>query len=287
MNYLGPLLAIALVCFSKPLVKRVTGGFQVHKILSHFPSDPKWEAPPLRPREEIRKILSQKFFYFGKGRQCYAFVSEDGEYVIKFFNQTHHIESSPRTRQRDLLSNYTSFSELKEQSGLLMIHLCSETPMNQSITLVDGCHIAHTIDLDKLEFLLQRRMSLPFDVIRHAMKHNNEVEAKAVIDNIFAFIHARLDRGILDFDPKLYTNYGFIDGKVYQLDSGQITRASCVEDYMKDRKHFHIRNRRTQRWFEQNYPTLLPHYMNHIDALEKHYRQYIPSFATEADTEQS
>ena len=74
--------------------------------------------------------------------------------------------------------------------------------MNQSITLVDGCHIAHTIDLDKVEFLLQRRMTLPFDVIRQAMKHNNETAAKAALDDIFAFIHARLDRGILDFDPK-------------------------------------------------------------------------------------
>ena len=276
LNFLWPLLAIAIVCFSKPLVKRVTGGFQVHKILTHFPSDPRWAAEPLIPREEIREILSQKFSYFGKGRQCYAFLSEDGEYVIKFFNQIHHVESSPRTRHRDLLSNYTSFCELKEESGLLMIHFCSEVPMNQSITLVDGCHIAHTIDLDKVEFLLQRRMKLPFDVIRHAMKHDKEAEAKAALDNIFTFIHARLERGLLDFDPKLYTNYGFIDGKVYQLDSGQITRASSIDDYLKDRKHFRIRNRRTQRWFEQNYPTLLPYYLSHIDSLEQHYQQYIP-----------
>jgi hypothetical protein len=187
----------------------------------------------------------------------------------------HHKEHPKKSRKRDLSSNFVAFQELKEETGLLMIHFCSEKPLHQSLTLVDGCHVAHTIDLDDVEFLLQRRMSMPFDVIKQAMGQNDEETAKRAIDGIFAFLHSRLDRGLLDYDPKIYTNYGFIGEKAYQLDSGQVAKARCAEDYKKELKHFRFRNKRTYRWLEENYPSLLPLYLSHVDSLENHYQKCI------------
>src|SRR5579872_5769568 len=33
--------------------------------------------------DDTKKILSQPFHYLGRGRQCFAFASEDGKYVLK------------------------------------------------------------------------------------------------------------------------------------------------------------------------------------------------------------
>lgn len=247
----------------------------VHKILRQYPSDPRWYAEPMISEEEIKSILNQKFHYFRRGMQCYAFLSEDGQYIIKFFNQAHHKDNDLKRRERDLLSNFIAYRELKEDTGLLMIHFCSEKPLNQSITLVDGCHIAHTIDLDNVEFLLQRRMKLPLDVIDEAMAQGNEQEAKDFIHELFGFLHKRLDKGLLDYDSKLYTNYGFIGKKAYQLDAGQVAKVSCVEDYQRDLEHFHVRNRRFQRWLNEKYPSLLPCYLSEVDALDSHFQKLI------------
>src|SRR5579872_1148087 len=35
----------------------------------------------------IEQALSQPFHYLGKGRQSFVFASEDGKWVLKFFNQ--------------------------------------------------------------------------------------------------------------------------------------------------------------------------------------------------------
>jgi len=39
--------------------------------------------------QELAQILNQKFSYIGKGAQCYAFVSDDQLYVLKFFKFKH------------------------------------------------------------------------------------------------------------------------------------------------------------------------------------------------------
>src|SRR5215470_15903037 len=50
-----------------------------------------WSAPSLKPQEEanLHAILNQRFSYIGKGHQSYAFVSEDNQYVLKFFKFTY------------------------------------------------------------------------------------------------------------------------------------------------------------------------------------------------------
>jgi len=76
-------------------IKR-TKGFCLKKILSYHEYNPRWDVGPLNEEQEklMNQISSQPFHYLGSGKECYAFVSDDGELVIKFFKQKHmHIQS--------------------------------------------------------------------------------------------------------------------------------------------------------------------------------------------------
>lgn len=70
-----------------PLLKRQPG-FTLSKIHSSNPYDDQWDVPISSEKiAQIQSILSQKFTYLASGNHCYTFVSDDDEYVIKFFKQ--------------------------------------------------------------------------------------------------------------------------------------------------------------------------------------------------------
>ena len=73
------------------LYYRLTDDFRLANITYELPFKPSWKVPSLTKEEYSRlaQITNQKFTYIGKGAQCYAFASEDGEYVLKFFKFKH------------------------------------------------------------------------------------------------------------------------------------------------------------------------------------------------------
>src|SRR3989304_2311781 len=72
-----------------------TDKFRLSRIFSNLKFNPKWETAPLslEKKAKIKQILSQKFTYLASGGQCFAFVSEDGNYILKFFK--HHRRTLP------------------------------------------------------------------------------------------------------------------------------------------------------------------------------------------------
>ncbi len=70
------------------LIDLQTKGFCLQKIIaSDLPYNPRWETSPLPDdnMQEIKAILKQPFHLIGSGSECFAFMSEDGKTVIKFF----------------------------------------------------------------------------------------------------------------------------------------------------------------------------------------------------------
>src|ERR1700724_132490 len=73
------------------LYYRLTDDFRLSNMTYSLPFKAPWESPSLTPEQhrELAQILNQKFFYIGKGAQCYAFASDDQQYVLKFFKFKH------------------------------------------------------------------------------------------------------------------------------------------------------------------------------------------------------
>ncbi len=176
MKFLKWLFFIPLVYWIEKFCIHQTDGFTLLKIRSTLMANPKWEIAETFP-QEISPLLSQKFLYLDSGGQCYAFASEDGKVVIKFFK--HHLRRLPwliahiplpskyaalREKQkikrlskldRDFTSYKIAYERLREESGLLYLHLNKTKHLNLYVTIVDKLGIAHYLDLNDLEFIVQ------------------------------------------------------------------------------------------------------------------------------------
>src|SRR5690348_16854964 len=70
------------------LIELKTHGFCLQKIQADdLAYQVCWETPPLAPSEKaaVDALLAQPFYLIGAGSECFAFVSADGQAVIKFF----------------------------------------------------------------------------------------------------------------------------------------------------------------------------------------------------------
>ena len=151
LNVIGTLFACAIIFFSKPLTKKITDGFTIQAIRTVFPSDPKWTFPE---RDDVKKILSQKFVYAAKGNQCYVFISEDNQYVLKFFNQRLYKRKGIEKREDDFTSYKIAYDLLREETGVIFLHLAPDRDFHHRVTLVDRLNIEHLMEMGDFEFLL-------------------------------------------------------------------------------------------------------------------------------------
>src|SRR5207253_11328582 len=67
--------------------KMMTDGFSVARITSELPQGISWDTLPVSASEEsaLHCAVDQPYRYLGSGGQCFAFISQDNRYVIKFF----------------------------------------------------------------------------------------------------------------------------------------------------------------------------------------------------------
>ena len=105
--------------------------------------------------EEAQQALTQSYRYIGRGRQCFAFTSEDGKYVLKFPRTDIYktpfwaralpvhayrarLEINHRTREEFIVSSFRiSLNELKRQTGLLAMHLGQSEPKGKVLSVID------------------------------------------------------------------------------------------------------------------------------------------------------
>jgi hypothetical protein len=229
------LLAIAIgAVLIKQFCHKRTDGFALYKILSSLPFDPEWDScfSDLEESGALSKILDQPFYYLAKGAQSYVFVSEDGQTVIKFFRiyhlrppmwlnalcmpptlQPYKIRKmiEKRSELRKDFSSYKIASEtMKEETGLIYLHLNKTSHLNRRLTIYDKIGIAHELDMDKMEFLVQKRATLVYPAIDCLMKNQSLKAAKEAISALVSLLLTRYEKGIFDKDPDLNTNFGFL-----------------------------------------------------------------------------
>jgi len=195
-------IGVGLFIGVQQLIELKTRGFCLQRIQTDdLPYQQQWATPSLSSEEEqkIRTLLSQPYHLIGAGSECFAFMSEDGQTVIKFFKLDHarsvyfkksffaedrsacagSVSNPLLTRvilpapfhhwlqrflgvrefriQRTFNSIKLAYDGLKQETGLLYIHLNPTNTFHQSLALYDGNGIRHEIDLDSTRFFLQRR----------------------------------------------------------------------------------------------------------------------------------
>lgn len=240
VRLLCKIIALAAIVYYVPrFCYRQTEGFTLTKIHSELPYVEEWETDC----GNLPDIFDQKFTYLAAGGQAYAFVSEDGKYVLKFFK--HHLRRLPfwlkylplpkkyalqreqqrlkreKKLQRDFRSYHLAYQYLPEESGLLYVHLNKTNFLQKKARILDKLGIEHTIDLDQIEFILQKKADLAFPYLAELIEQENWENAKNCIDSICEMVINRCRKGIYDEDPRIHRNVGFVNGKAMMIDIGR------------------------------------------------------------------
>ncbi|NGX43364.1 MAG: hypothetical protein K940chlam7_01660 [Chlamydiae bacterium] len=260
----------------------VTEGFHEGNITSDFTYDLRWDTRPLSNGEKslVNEILSQEFTYLGKGCQSYVFLSKDNKYVLKFFKYQRFrpkfylkwFSSIPAVenlrqakivkKQRKLEGVYSgwkiAFDDLQTETGVLYVHLNKTENQLPVLTFYDKLGITHQLEMDRMEFLIQRTATMLCPELDTMMAKGETDKAKELLTQLLQMVLSEYHRGFADNDHALMQNTGVLDRKPIHVDVGQFVK----DDAMRDPENYHQelfnKTYKFRIWLKK-YPELLSH----------------------------
>lgn len=273
------LFAISLYGLGR-LYYHMTGGFMVSNITSDFPFQSQWEVRPLMASEnkELTQALDQPYHYLGKGCQSYVFASQDGEYVIKFFKYQRYrlqpwityfpsLPAVVKYRQEKLEKKWNkldgfvkswklAFENLKDETGLVFVHLNKTTHLQSSITLYDKIGQKHEVELDQMEFCIQRRAKMLCENLLEYKGQADLAKAQQLIHQLLTMILSEYSRGLADNDHALMQNTGVAQGKPVHIDVGQFVFNEAIKQPEIFHQELFTKTYKFKLWLREHYPEL-------------------------------
>ncbi len=265
--------------------------FSIRFLFSNLPNRSEWDLPP-PSHDELQNLdvaLAQKFHYLGKGAHCYAFVSEDQKYVIKFHRFASHMRIFPwlnrpfsyrfnaerkKIKKYNLmklsynLQNYkNSYSDLREETGLIFLHINKTDTLHRTVTLIDKTHAEYQIPLDEVTFILQHKANLIYPTLDQLVAEKKIPEAKKVVTSIIHLIAQCCQKGYVDDDPVLRKNYGLLSDRAIHIDVGDLIKNETVKEQSQRLAHVEEMTISLRQRIENQYPDLLEHYNEEIKNL--------------------
>jgi len=270
-------LLIFSVLYVQNMQSRKNDGFAIEKIQSTLQNRPEWQLPPLPA--ECKSVFNQPYYYLGRGLQFYAFVSGDKKYVLKFMRHQ-RLKPHPiieilgnmpllriiRDKQRSECAkrvNYMSDSlkvamqYAKNESGLIFVHLNKGYNEFGNIQIFDKMGASYSVDLDKTEFVLQKRAELVKPTLTKLMQTGHVDEAKVRIHQIFCLLQDCAKNGVCDTDSQLIrkNNLGFLDDRAIYIDTGKLTLKESIKTKERFKKDLE-RLDPLYTWLQEMYPDL-------------------------------
>lgn len=219
----------------------------------------KTEHPSTETQEAIR-ALSQSYHYLKGGGQCYAFISQDQNYVIKFFKQKAFslppwIERFPlsilfqktsekkkqkkeRLKTKIFSAFELSLEKLPEETGMLYVHLSKTNHLHKTLTVRDAKGNIHLLNLDDLEFVVQRKAELAGTRVHLLMQNKETDKVKQLMKDLLLLTQNLHKQGFQDKDKNFLFNYGFIQEKAAIIDVGKMIYIEPIQNPNELRKEF-------------------------------------------------
>lgn len=245
-------LCLAVVAVSRFAIRQ-TDGFSLSQIQTAHSFDPKWETRDASwsNTEQVQEILDQPFTYLGQGDQEFTFVSKDQNYVIKFLKAKSlsppfwtqrfvppflRMKARAITRYFDQkkdveFSSYQiAYEQLKEETGLIYLHLNPSSHIRQTLTIYDKINVRHQLDPDRIVFIVQKKVDLLYPLLDLITKNREIDRGKQMITELVELLTVRCKKGIRDTSP-IIDHFGLIDNQVVQFHIAQFS----LDDQKKER----------------------------------------------------
>ncbi len=276
-------LALSPALIPHPLPPR-NKSFSLEAISAQHPFNPEWEIRPLShsEEEEIAKALSQPYHYLGSGGQCFSFVSSDDRYVIKFIKQKafdipiwmNHfplpfliywlrekkLEKREAKRNRVFNAFKLSFDLLSEETGLFYVHLNRTQHLKKTLSFCDALGKTHFLNLDDLEFIVQKKADLAYNTLNSLMKKNDIERAKLAIEQLLTLNIKLYQKGFLNRDPNFRSNCGFIENGAIIIDVGRIIYSEKIKKPKKYKQELLKITPKFRFYISTQYPELIPYF---------------------------
>jgi hypothetical protein len=243
-SFLHLLMIIIVIIAIRASFYAATDGFSLYKIDNTFPASDEWKLSPPNAyeRQKIHAICEKPFYYLAKGSQAYAFISDDGEYVLKLFKCYHltpvtWLEKLPlpqsldhwrdetiQKRQKKIDATLQSYkiaeNVLKKECGILALEILPSPSFQQEVEIVDKIGRQYRLNLANYGFILQKKADLIYPTLSRWIKEGNISQAKKALTSIVDLVIQRSKKGIQDSDPDLHKNAGLIGTKAVFIDVG-------------------------------------------------------------------
>lgn len=251
MKYLvGAICILLALLVLTRLYFNLTDDFRLSNISYELPFKAPWKSRPLTVRENqsLDQILNQKFIYIGKGAQCYAFASADGNYVLKFFKFKHlkpswlayllppgdYKDKYFKMKEKKLKNVFDAYDlayrEDKENVALIYLHLVPDENFNKKATVIDKIGLKREIDLNPTVFLIQRKGETLRTYLNKLLDNANIPQAKEGIDQVLQMYISEYQKGIYDRDHGVMVNAGFVEGHPFHLDAGKFAKIEKIKE---------------------------------------------------------
>lgn len=223
--------------------------------------------------EKLSKILDQKFRFFNKGRHTFVFISEDGNFVLKFFrfhryslpftyqtcNFLPFIKNISEKSQKELNISYQEtmqsyqlvYDQLPNETALVYAHLSKTNNLFKKITIIDKFKVPHKIDLDNYGFIIQKKAkSFKKELLR--LKNDNKA-VESLLISFFDNLKNIYKKNIINDDRHILNNLGVIDNKVVELDLGRFAKKELSDDFVlkSEAKNYTFY---LKKWLKKNIP---------------------------------
>jgi len=214
-------------------------GFNINRITCDLRALEKISEIPSSEIKDIFPLLDSPYFFLGSGRQCYAFISQDGHTVLKIprfdkynsslvaraTNLSRETKNEKTKRLKCLLESFRiSYEDLGFQTGVFFLHFHKTDQCPRHFKLVDALGRSHQIDLNQYGFILQEYAPLLFPLVSKSLTQNDFEGATIKIQ---AFIHLLKEQaalGIFNKDLNLFKNFSWFENRVLQIDIGDFYR---------------------------------------------------------------
>lgn len=273
------LLFVALITGVERFCHKQTRGFALSNI---FPDTELVGEEELHP--QARALLSQPFTFLESGLECYAFVGEDGETVLKLFKH-HHLrqaywlarvpflknigEKLVKEKAERLEKGFASCAlaekELKAETGMIYFH--NRRTEKCPVTLIDKLGICHVADVGGIPFLVQKKGTLLVPTLEKCMERGEIERAKECVRSLLTLIHERCKKGIADRDPTLCKNFGFVGTKAIVIDVGSFSYSPALQDEWKGKRELFDETLPLRCLLRKNFPALVDFFEQELERM--------------------